>query len=72
MYNEQKVKQLAKALKKSVKKTMKENEFHIYVMEEFWTGLVELISCDYCPCSKECNCCDDYSCDDNLKRWYDQ
>ena len=32
MYNEQKVKQLAKAMKKSVKKTMKEEEGHIYVM----------------------------------------
>ena len=70
MYNKQKVKQLAKAVKKSVKNTMKEDEGHIYVMEEFWTGLVELLWCDYCPCAKECDCSN--SCDDNLKRWYNK
>lgn len=68
MYNEEKVKQLAKAVKKSVKKTMKEHEGHIYVMDEFWTCLEELLSCDYCPCAEECNF--ECSCDDDLKRWY--
>lgn len=69
MYNKEKVKQLAKAMKKSVKQTMKEDANHIYVMDEFWTCLEELLNCDYCPCAKECNCVD-YGCDDNLKRWY--